>query len=650
MEDGLYRVTTPYLCAGFTVKQNKLYSCAPILKRKIEYWKTIATHIKPMRPYELLPFPLPSEYDPAINNPDYFYQNFVQHFIPDMIQMMTTGLKVDADAVEELRNTIDNVLVEVTKTLEDNPLIQQYQKQELPAAQKAWEKEATKAVRTPDYYLQNFDSKNMVHRTWVVNAYLKAYYASQYVKDKWTIAELKKLAEKLGNTFLIDIVLKTVSPRNSFIVAQMEKLAEYKAELWNKPRVEKAKQKVVLPPFNPNSTLQMRKFFEMLNIDPLERSAKTGEPSWGREQLEELQQQETDEDLQKVLQAFIDFSYSAIIKNNFLKAFDAFTIDGVLHGNVKVFGAKSFRNTSNSPNLFNAPSTGSIYAKPLKRCFIAPKNMVVYTADLNGLEDRVIANVSGDTNKQAVFLENLDGHSLAATYYFKERVAELIGPYTDHKSASKLLSSLVELKNSIAKEIRQDGKPISFGLAYGAYPPKLRKALKCSIQIATDIFNSYHHELYPGITDYRENYVLENAKTLGHIHLGLGCRIYTDNAEQDIRTLANATVQFWSILTLIAINELNHRIREEKLTKEIQVTSTIYDSIYTQAIADADVLAWLNNNMIEVMTVQYLQEEVVRNEAEGEIGLNWADLHAIPNHATPSEIQQVLDEIYKSST
>lgn len=45
MKDGLYRVTTNYLCAGFIVKDGKIISCAPILRNKINYWITIAVWI-----------------------------------------------------------------------------------------------------------------------------------------------------------------------------------------------------------------------------------------------------------------------------------------------------------------------------------------------------------------------------------------------------------------------------------------------------------------------------------------------------------------------------------------------------------------------------------------------------------------------------
>ncbi len=45
MEDGLYRVVTSYLCAGFIVKRGRVTICAPVLRKKLAYWKTIARRI-----------------------------------------------------------------------------------------------------------------------------------------------------------------------------------------------------------------------------------------------------------------------------------------------------------------------------------------------------------------------------------------------------------------------------------------------------------------------------------------------------------------------------------------------------------------------------------------------------------------------------
>ncbi len=45
MRDGLYQVTTSYLCAGFVIEHDTVTMCAPILRRKLDYWMTMAVRI-----------------------------------------------------------------------------------------------------------------------------------------------------------------------------------------------------------------------------------------------------------------------------------------------------------------------------------------------------------------------------------------------------------------------------------------------------------------------------------------------------------------------------------------------------------------------------------------------------------------------------
>lgn len=45
MRDGLYRVQTRYLCAGFVVEHGEVTLCAPILRRRLTYWKTVAVWV-----------------------------------------------------------------------------------------------------------------------------------------------------------------------------------------------------------------------------------------------------------------------------------------------------------------------------------------------------------------------------------------------------------------------------------------------------------------------------------------------------------------------------------------------------------------------------------------------------------------------------
>lgn len=47
LPDGLYEVTRSYMCAGFIVKDGLVTNCAPLLRRKLDYWTTQAVRTHP---------------------------------------------------------------------------------------------------------------------------------------------------------------------------------------------------------------------------------------------------------------------------------------------------------------------------------------------------------------------------------------------------------------------------------------------------------------------------------------------------------------------------------------------------------------------------------------------------------------------------
>ena len=78
------------------------------------------------------------------------------------------------------------------------------------------------------------------------------------------------------------------------------------------------------------------------------------------------------------------------LQNTFIKAFKNKSIpkaDGrhYLHGNFNLGGTVSGRMSSSNPNLQNLPSTGTIYAKKFKKCFVAPEGKI--TIDTKKLSD-----------------------------------------------------------------------------------------------------------------------------------------------------------------------------------------------------------------------------------------------------------------------
>jgi DNA polymerase I-like protein with 3'-5' exonuclease and polymerase domains len=595
-------------------------------------------------PHDQLPAPNPKD---AKYSVDDFYNNTAKYLIKDTVRVMDNGLAIDIDKVIALEEVLQVQLDEIDIELASNPLINAYLEKRYVTQIKEYKKSRAELKRSAEYYKVEFKSSDMFHRSYFMDEYAKTQGWSS-PKDKlttgvakWPATLVKKYA-KSNN--LLRLLLADKLPANMPIVdIAMDKLAADKANIYNSKYLEQIKNPdIKYPVFNPGSSKQKQELFDLLCIPSEAISKDTGLPSWNREQVERIHDQTSDKDVKNFTLSFIDHSFAAVIKNNFIEAFYNFTVDGRLYGSYNLLGAKTGRYTSSSPNMLNMPSTKSRFSKHVKKCFIAPKGKIILTADYSALEDRVIASLSKDPNKCDIFLKNLDGHSLNAIGYFKDKIKDIM-VFTGNMSIDAVnFKKLVDIGNKLAEDLRQESKGPTFGLAYGAFPPKIAATLKISLDEAQDIFDNYHNVLYPGITDYRENSVLPTAIEEGQVHLGLGFFLKTDNPSRDIRTLANATCQFWSILTALTINKMHQLIDENGYQNDVKVISTIYDSIYFEVTKNASIIKWVNDNLIKTMVVDFMIDQTISNEAESDIGYNWADMTRIPNNATIEEITSVL--------
>jgi len=296
--------------------------------------------------------------------PQYFYENVIKGLLPHIIDITLQGITVDYNEINNLRDTVDKVLETVVDNLNLNPLIRQY----LKAMYKVKRIEAidnlTSKQRAYTYYIKPFNPSDMAHRSYYMETLLDTVITKYQVPDtlgqlpngkpKWSVKDVKTFLEAYPdlNEYITPILEKTITKDDTLALDAMRKLATDKTNLYNikyTSAIKNLNQYDLVGDFNPGSSKQKNELFRMLNIECEAFSKDTGAPSWNREQVERVNRETTDEDVKTLTQAFIDHSFSAIIKNNFIAAFDRYCINDTLYGNLKLAGAKSFRLTSQNP-------------------------------------------------------------------------------------------------------------------------------------------------------------------------------------------------------------------------------------------------------------------------------------------------------------
>lgn len=176
----------------------------------------------------------------------------------------------------------------------------------------------------------------------------------------------------------------------------------------------------------------------------------------------------------------------------------------------------------------------------------------------------------------------------------------------------------------------------------GAYPPKVAKSIGCDLAEAQVIFDNYHNLLYPGVTKYREEYVMKQAKQNGFIHLNWGLKLFTDDAKRDIRTLNNATMQAYSDLTQIAAVEFDKVLQSSQFVNDITLTNIVHDCLYYEVTNDLNVIKFINDILPPIMCRDFVLNQELTIKAEIDIGPSLADMVTLPNYANLATIRTKL--------
>lgn len=181
----------------------------------------------------------------------------------------------------------------------------------------------------------------------------------------------------------------------------------------------------------------------------LPKSAKTNAYSFNKTPLEHLGEREE-------LASLLAYKKSETLMKTFgpKLAEKISPVTGRLHPSYSLGGTKTGRLSCSNPNLQNMPSRD----KEFKKIFIAPEGRALVCADFSQVEIRVAATLSNDPVMLNAFEHALDLHV--------EIVKDITGA-TD-----------------VTKEMRQLGKAVNFGLAFGMGPTKLAKYARNSYGVS----------------------------------------------------------------------------------------------------------------------------------------------------------------------
>lgn len=153
--------------------------------------------------------------------------------------------------------------------------------------------------------------------------------------------------------------------------------------------------------------------------------------------------------------------------------------DGRIHTTYLQTSTNTGRLSSRDPNLQNIPIKTEL-GEEIRKCFVAPENRVLISADYSQIQLRLLADVADVKMFKETFQKNLDIHEQTARKIF--------GIATD---------------SPVPKDLRRAAKTVNFSIIYGISSFGLAAQLNVSRSEAQNIINSYMAGL-PEIKNYME--------------------------------------------------------------------------------------------------------------------------------------------------
>jgi DNA polymerase-1 len=311
--------------------------------------------------------------------------------------------------------------------------------------------------------------------------------------------------------------------------------------------------------------------------------------------------------------------------------------DGRIHPSYNQFGTSSFRISGDKPNLTQLPRPKHGYN--IRECFTVEDGNVFIAFDFSSAEVKVLGALSGDPNLVRAIREGRDFHSFSASAMHNI-------PY------DKFIEILADEKNPNYrkyKEMRQQAKTLTFSILYGSTPQGVARQLNIDVEFAEQLIAMYFNA-YPLIKVFIED---AHAMALANHYVvspfaqrkwEFGTRKefkYTAAFNACKRNAQNVLIQnTTSSLGLFSFMKLNEAV------KSIGGKSlcTVYDSIELEIpkakAAEAIELGFKYMDDFPVQAFDWLDFPI---GCDGEIGINWGELHKVHRGITQKEVEGILD-------
>ncbi len=266
----------------------------------------------------------------------------------------------------------------------------------------------------------------------------------------------------------------------------------------------------------------------------------------------------------------------AVIEYRTLTKLDSTYVDGMIgvinretgriHSSFNQTVTATGRISSAEPNLQNIPVRTEV-GREIRKMFAAEGDKILVDADYSQIELRVLADISGDPNMCAAFLEGDDIHTRTAAQVFN------VPP------------------DKVTQSMRSKAKAVNFGIVYGIGAFSLAQDIKVSRKEADRYIRDYL-TFYKGVDDYMKN-IVEKAKADGYVTTKYNRRRYlpelkATNAKTRAfgeRVARNAPIQGTAAdIIKIAMVNVERRLRTEGLRSKLILQ--VHDELIVEAEPD----------------------------------------------------------------